>query len=80
MQQLEGDRDAVSLLYHRIVLDPRHRNSAILDLSEISSRKFTQWSMGSLRLLNPHHPGLGVTPTFNRVRREDRVKLGYFCC
>ena len=51
LQQLEGDRSAVSLLYHRILLDPRHRDPAILDFSEITSRKFTQWSMGSLASL-----------------------------
>ena len=48
LQQLEGDRTAVSLLYHRILLDSRHRDPAILDFAEISCRKFTQWSMGSL--------------------------------
>ena len=52
LQQLEGDRTAVSLLYHRILLDPRHRDPAILDFSEITSRKFTQWSMGSLSSLD----------------------------
>ena len=51
LQQLEGDRTAVSTLYHRILLDPRHRDPAILDFSEIASRKFTQWSMGSLASL-----------------------------
>ena len=51
LQQLEGDRSAVSLLYHRILIDPRHRDPAILDFSEITSRKFTQWSMGSLASL-----------------------------
>ena len=51
LQQLEGDRTAVSLLYHRILLDPRHRDPAILDFSEIASRSFTQWSMGSLSAL-----------------------------
>ena len=51
LQQLEGDRTAVSLLYHRILLDPRHRDPAILDFSEIVARKFTQWSMGSLSSL-----------------------------
>ena len=51
LQQLEGDRTAVSLLYHRILADPRHRDPAILDFAEISSRKFTQWSMGSLASL-----------------------------
>ncbi len=51
LQQLEGDRTEVSLLYHRILLDPRHRDPAILDFTEIASRKFTQWSMGSLASL-----------------------------
>jgi len=51
LQQLEGDRIAVNALYQRILLDPRHRDPAILDFSEITSRKFTQWSMGSLSSL-----------------------------
>ena len=51
LQQLEGDRTAVNTLYHRILLDPRHRDPAILDFSEIATRKFTQWSMGSLAAL-----------------------------
>ena len=48
LQQLEGDRSTVNALYHRILLDPRHRDPAILDFSEIAARKFTEWSMGSL--------------------------------
>ena len=48
LQQLEGDRAAVNLLYHRILLDPRHRDPAVLDFSEISQRQFGDWSMGSL--------------------------------
>ena len=51
LQQLEGDRTAVNALYHRILADPRHRDPAILDFSELASRKFTQWSMGSLSSL-----------------------------
>ena len=51
LQQLEGDRTSVSQLYHRILADPRHRDPAILDFSEITSRKFAQWSMGSLSSL-----------------------------
>ena len=51
LQQLEGDRIAVNQLYHRILADSRHRDPAILDFSEINSRKFTQWSMGSLSSL-----------------------------
>lgn len=48
LQQLEGDRTEVNRLYHRILIDPRHREPAILDFSEINSRRFTTWSMGSL--------------------------------
>ena len=51
LQQLEGDRTAVSLLYHRILADSRHRDPAILDFAEIPSRKFTNWSMGLLSSL-----------------------------
>ena len=51
LQQLEGDRIAVNELYHRILLDPRHRDPVILDFGRISSRRFSQWSMGSLSAL-----------------------------
>jgi hypothetical protein len=46
LQQLEGDRQAVNALYHRIVQDPRHKDPAILDFSEIVARQFGTWSMG----------------------------------
>jgi hypothetical protein len=48
LQQLEGDRTEVNRLYHRILADPRHRDPAVLDFSEISSRRFSSWAMGSL--------------------------------
>jgi len=44
--QLEGDRNAVNALYHRILKDARHKDPAILDFSEIVSRQFSGWSMG----------------------------------
>jgi len=46
LQQLEGDRASVNALYHRIFLDSRHRDSAILDFGEIPHRRFSSWSMG----------------------------------
>ena len=46
LQQLEGDRMAVNQLYHRILKDPRHQDPAVLDFAEITSRRFTSWSMG----------------------------------
>lgn len=48
LQQLEGDRMVVNALYHRILKDTRHCDTAILDLSEITHRQFTGWSMGLL--------------------------------
>ena len=48
LQQLEGDRAAVNALYHRILLDKRHKEPAILDFNEIVSRRFSTWSMGLL--------------------------------
>lgn len=46
LQQLEGDRLAVNQLYHRLLKDPRHKAPAVLDFSEITSRRFVSWSMG----------------------------------
>ncbi len=48
LQQLEGDRAEVNRLYHRILADTRHREPAMLDFSEINSRRFSAWTMGSL--------------------------------
>ncbi len=52
LQQLEGDRAEVNRLYHRILADPRHREPAVLDFAEITSRRFTTWSMGTLAPLD----------------------------
>jgi len=51
LQLLEGDRTAVNALYHRLLKDDRHRDTAILDLSEIPHRRFTGWSMGLIASL-----------------------------
>ncbi|MDB5891869.1 MAG: blue light sensor protein [Polaromonas sp.] len=50
LQQLEGDKAVVNALYHRSLLDRRHRETAVLDFSEIMSRRFVSWSMASLPL------------------------------
>ncbi len=46
LQCLEGERAAVNTLYHRILLDSRHTDPAILDFVEIHKREFGVWSMG----------------------------------
>lgn len=46
LQQLEGDRNVVNQVYNRILLDGRHKDTAILDFSEIPMRRFGSWNMG----------------------------------
>lgn len=46
LQCLEGDHLAVNALYHRILLDGRHRDTAILLYTEIEARLYGAWSMG----------------------------------
>lgn len=46
LQCLEGDHLPVNALYHRILLDQRHRDPAILAYSEIDARLYGAWNMG----------------------------------
>ena len=46
LQCLEGDHLPVNALYHRILLDKRHRDPAILSYTEIDARLYGGWSMG----------------------------------
>jgi Sensors of blue-light using FAD len=46
LQCLEGERATVNALYHRILLDRRHTDPAILDFTDIIHRQFGGWSMG----------------------------------
>lgn len=46
LQCLEGERLVVNSLYHRILLDQRHHDPAILDFEEIVCHEFGSWSMG----------------------------------
>lgn len=55
LQVLEGGRSKVSMLYNRIVVDPRHRDVELLSYDEIDERCFAGWAMGQANLarLNP---------------------------
>lgn len=60
MQMLEGDEQAVTALYQRIELDPRHRGAIVLLKDEADARQFPDWSMGFRDLKSPEltsHPG-----------------------
>ena len=48
LQQLEGDRATVNALYHRLLKDSRHKDTAVLDFADIPHRRFSSWSMGLL--------------------------------
>jgi hypothetical protein len=55
LQLLEGGREPVNRLYHRIVTDPRHTDVELLCYEEISERRFAGWAMGQVNIsrLNP---------------------------
>ena len=55
LQVLEGGRAAVSALYNRIVVDPRHTDVVLLSYEEVAERRFAVWSMGQVNMarLNP---------------------------
>jgi hypothetical protein len=50
LQALEGEADAVDLLYERILRDPRHRDVQLLSSEAADERMFGQWAMGSVDL------------------------------
>ncbi len=50
LQVLEGPRAAVNELYARIVTDRRHTQVQLLQLEEITNRRYPQWSMALVDL------------------------------
>lgn len=48
IQVLEGQRKAVSEIYHRIAGDPRHHNIELVECVSVSERLFGNWTMGYL--------------------------------
>ena len=55
LQALEGGRDEVCDLFNAIVRDDRHCDVRLLVYSEISERRFGNWTMGQVNIdrLNP---------------------------
>jgi hypothetical protein len=45
LQALEGDRLAVTTLYHRISTDPRHSHCELLHVEDMGTRDFAEWTM-----------------------------------
>lgn len=46
MQVIEGEREQVNALHHKIKGDPRHRSVVTLLDGPIATRQFPEWSMG----------------------------------
>jgi hypothetical protein len=55
-QILEGEAAAVDRLYASIQRDPRHHNIETMSRTEITSRGFPDWSMGSFLSGGKPHP------------------------
>ncbi|BFM51304.1 BLUF domain-containing protein [Marinomonas sp. THO17] len=49
LQCLEGGRENVNQVYHRIARDPRHQRLEILDYQCVPHRAFANWNMGYLQ-------------------------------
>jgi hypothetical protein len=45
LQALEGDRDVVNQLYAGIQRDTRHANCSLVNVEDIHTRDFAEWSM-----------------------------------
>jgi hypothetical protein len=50
LQCVEGSEQALTNLKNRLLIDDRHKELQILDFSEISQRRFTNWSLRSITL------------------------------
>ena len=71
MQVLEGGRDAVSVLFGRIVRDDRHRDVTLLHFEEVTERRFAGWTMGPVNLAK-------VNPSI-LLKYSDRPVLDPYC-
>ncbi|RBP84240.1 BLUF domain-containing protein [Marinomonas rhizomae] len=49
LQCLEGTRQNVNQIYHKIATDPRHKRPEIIAYQAISKREFDSWNMGYLQ-------------------------------
>ena len=52
LQILEGNRQTVCKMYHRMVADDRHHTPTLIECVPIESRLFGTWSMQMVRLID----------------------------
>ena len=67
LQQLEGDRTAVNALYHRLLKDSRHKDTAVLDFGEIPPPAVCQLVHGAARV------GRGQPPAVPQILQQHRI-------
>ena len=79
LQWIEGPRDAVNALYHKIYKDPRHTDVIMIDYNEVPARQFSSWAMAYISarkldksLVQKYCPGDGFDPY---EMRSDSVRL-----
>ena len=75
MQLLEGPKEEVETLYHKITLDERHKNFIIVSKEDIDSRVYPEWSMGFEQLSDVAKGEDGYIDFFNQTpETDDAVK------
>lgn len=82
MQVLEGEREAVSAIFRRIVVDPRHDAVALMDVRPIEQPLFSNWWMGLCMLRGDNTPlfarhGLGPRLNPRLMTGEQAVGLAF---
>ena len=50
LQILEGETSVVTNLFSRILQDPRHENIMTLNVEQVQSKEFVNWSMKEVRI------------------------------
>ena len=79
LQCLEGPRDAVNLLYNRIVGDTRHTDVTLLSYEDIEERLFKDWTMAYIRadrITRNILQTFGITGNFDPYTMTARQSLG----
>jgi hypothetical protein len=71
-QCLEGRREAVMGVFHRISADPRHRDVRILAEREVDSREFADWHMELIHLDEPTREA--VAPVWQSPREQGATR------
>ena len=70
LQCLEGSREKVNNIYHKICNDKRHNHLVLLDYQAIDRREFGDWTMGYV-------PDISLTENLNLKYSSSKVFSPY---